>query len=356
MENAMRQTDNGTEQIKSKTISSKNQIELIDLLLVVWKWKLLIVGGALFFGLFAAIYGFNMTKVYRTEMVLRPGILTISEDGGKEYIETRENIKGLIDAGTFNNEIINQLKGKSKSKISQILQFDIKLPTNSSLIKISYLASSVEQGVEILDILFNQLKGEYGKIVQYHKSVFLKQLSVEKAELNRLETAKLSHETNKNSVELRIKELESKIDSLNSSTINLLKENTKNLYDLTNESKILSAILHSNTIQQNIAFANTYRDAVDINRIQKQTHTHEIINLENRIQMQLSKIDNIEFDIKHIENIQSIKPPSGNPLPIKPNFKLIILWGIVAGLALSTFLAFFLEYILKYRKTKIYSD
>ena len=63
-----------TVQLRDNEALSEDKIELIDLLKVVWKWKLLIVGGMLALGLFATIYGFNMTKIYRTEMVLRPGI------------------------------------------------------------------------------------------------------------------------------------------------------------------------------------------------------------------------------------------------------------------------------------------
>jgi capsular polysaccharide biosynthesis protein len=99
--------------------------------------------------------------------------------------------------------------------------------------------------------------------------------------------------------------------------------------------------------------ANTYKDRIKNNRIQKEEETQKIYGLENKIQKQLMAIDKLEFDIKNIENIKNIQPPSGTPYPIKPKIKLIVLLGIVAGFVLTMVLAFFLEYILKYRKMNV---
>lgn len=344
------------EKLRNKEALSEDKIELIDLLKVVWKWKPLIVGGTLALGLFATIYGLNMTKIYSTEMVLRPGILTIRDNGNKDYIETPENIKALINAGTFNNEIINHLKKNNKNEIPKTIQFGIEASKNANVLKISYLTANVEQGIEILNILHNQLLEEYSKIVQHYRNGFQNKLSIAKSQINKLKTAKRSHEINVNSIEVNIKELESEIDSINSNTKYLLQERAKFLENHANESRILSGILYSNTIQQNLALANTYKDRIKNNRIQKEAETQEIYGLENKIQMQLMAIDKLEFDIKNIENVKNMQPPSRSPYPIKPKMKLIVLLGIVTGFVFTVFLAFFLEYILKYRKMNLPSN
>ena len=76
----------------------EDEIELIDILRVIWKWKFLILSGTVLCGLIAAIISFNMSKIYSIDMVLRPGILSIGEHGQNVYIDSPANIKALIDS------------------------------------------------------------------------------------------------------------------------------------------------------------------------------------------------------------------------------------------------------------------
>ncbi len=46
-----------------------DEIELIDLLHVIWKWKYLIIGGTVFFAVTAIIISLVMPKIYRIETV-----------------------------------------------------------------------------------------------------------------------------------------------------------------------------------------------------------------------------------------------------------------------------------------------
>ena len=59
----------------------EDEIELIDILRVIWKWKYFILAGTVLCGLIAAIISLNMSKIYSTDMVLRPGILNVGEQG-----------------------------------------------------------------------------------------------------------------------------------------------------------------------------------------------------------------------------------------------------------------------------------
>lgn len=87
----------------------RDEIELIDSLRVIWKRKYLILLGTLLFSLIAGVVSYHMTKVYRIDMVVRPGVLRISADGENKYIDSPENIKALIEAGTFDEEIIKSI-------------------------------------------------------------------------------------------------------------------------------------------------------------------------------------------------------------------------------------------------------
>ena len=78
-----------------------DEIELMDYLLVIWKWKYLIIAGTFGFALAAAIISFISWKqqptMYRTNIVLKPGVLRIDETGNKVFIDTPENIKSILE-------------------------------------------------------------------------------------------------------------------------------------------------------------------------------------------------------------------------------------------------------------------
>jgi len=77
-----------------------DEIELMDYILVMWKWKYLILAGTFAFALVVAIISFIAWKqqptMYRTSIVLKPGVLEIDETGNKVFIDSPEKIKALI--------------------------------------------------------------------------------------------------------------------------------------------------------------------------------------------------------------------------------------------------------------------
>ena len=83
----------------------QDEIELIDLLKVLWKWKYLIIAGTLAFGVLAAVISTNMSKIYEVKMVVAPGLLKIDDNGKRLYIDSIKNIKTMIESGTFNDQI-----------------------------------------------------------------------------------------------------------------------------------------------------------------------------------------------------------------------------------------------------------
>ena len=60
----------------------EDEIQLMDYLKVLWKWKYLILLGTLACAVISGIISFNMTKIYQVKMAVAPGLLKI-EDGGK---------------------------------------------------------------------------------------------------------------------------------------------------------------------------------------------------------------------------------------------------------------------------------
>ena len=73
-----------------------DEIELMDILQTVWKWKYLILVGTLICIVAAAVISLNMTKVYSVGTVLIPGVAKVAADGKITYIGSPREIKALI--------------------------------------------------------------------------------------------------------------------------------------------------------------------------------------------------------------------------------------------------------------------
>ena len=129
----------------------------------------------------------------------------------------------------------------------------------------------------------------------------------------------------------------------------MIKQRDKFVSNEIDTSNVLSAILFTNTIQQNIALDKTSRDDLSGYRSRKETLSLKLETTQNKIKSLLTEIKSLEFKKNHIQNIQIIKTPKSSFSPIKPKTRLNVMLAGVVGLFLTVFLAFFVEYISKYR-------
>ena len=84
----------------------EDEIELMDYLKVLWKWKYLILLGTLACALIAGIVSFNMTKIYSVKTVLAPGVAKVAGDGKITYIASLQEIKTLIETGALEPTVL----------------------------------------------------------------------------------------------------------------------------------------------------------------------------------------------------------------------------------------------------------
>src|SRR5210317_1660825 len=103
----------------------EDEIELIDLLRVIWKWKYLIIGGTLVCALAAMVISLIMPKIFRIQTIIRPGILSFGEDGESVYIDTPDNIKALVETGAFSKKILDDLDESNTTDIPGELHFKV---------------------------------------------------------------------------------------------------------------------------------------------------------------------------------------------------------------------------------------
>jgi len=100
----------------------EDEIELMDYLRVLWKWKYLILIGTLVCVIGAAVVSLNMTKVYSINTVMQPGMLKVTGDGKTIYIASVGDIKALVDTKAFNGQVTEGVKlpGMAKARKRRI--------------------------------------------------------------------------------------------------------------------------------------------------------------------------------------------------------------------------------------------
>ncbi len=395
-----------------------DEIELIDILRVVWKWKWLIIGGSLICALIAGVISYNLPKVYRVDMVIRPGVTQITEKGDYVYIDNEENLKAIIDAGTFNHRILTELNKDNKAKIPEIqkLDFAIKLTNKTNTLKVTYDTPYVDQGLFIQERLFHYLVGYYDPIVQRVKKQYELNIQEEQTAINKLgnevdrststikavlssqmteiqmikneiEKLKAGMAAQKSMIEnegKRVAEIEVEIKRVSKNTDVLIDQRNAFLAQLKNEDNILSSIIYSNTIQQNISYLDTLKTqktealnkmseataaAVgyeqDIKKAEaqiedvKKQKTAEIETLKSSIQdlksdqaYKIEKINELEFKKGNVQNLQLLQEPVRSPGPVGPRVVMNIALAFIVGFFVMLFASFLAEYISSSSKDK----
>jgi capsular polysaccharide biosynthesis protein len=328
----------------------EHEIELIDILRVIWKWKYLIVAGTLFCIIAAALASSLMAKTYRISMVIEPGILRLDENGDHISVDSPLNIKALIDSGAFNENILNNIRTSGKEYLITSLRFKVDIPKNSETLKVIYETSDPELGIRILNHLREFLQNKYSERVDYSKNEYKKQITLRRTEI---EDAEAEIQTKKKQImnsQDRMKELSQKIELLENNSKTLVEERNKFLSENRNENDIVSALLYTNTIQQNLQVEDQYRQEVHDYFEKVEDAQLAINNLDTALKRLFEEIKDLEYKMEKIQNILVVQNPRKEPIPITPKKRLNILFGAVIGLFFTISLAFFLEYLYKHKR------
>jgi len=392
----------------------EDEIELIDILRVLLKWKYLIISGTIVCGLIAVIISFNMAKIFSIDLVLRPGILDIAKEGKNVFIDSAQNIKALIDSGTFNNDILNYLKEIKLGKDPKELEFKVTIPGKSDTIKVEYETADIKQGMVIQDRLCELLLKNYTKPVKYYKIEYdikidfinnniLKLISDISKKENEISSIKIDSKNKlnqkDNNIAVLMAEIEARKDQIKNqnqriasieaeigrtikNTDLLIEERNKFLGSTKNEDNILSSVIYSNTIQQNIGSLNSLRNTINI--VEQQLYQERLglaravssikdikgdkENLIKQTQYEVEKIKsaikevksdkkymaeekkNLQFKKDSVQNIQILQSATSSRYPVKPKKMLIIVLAAVLGLFLMLFIVFLLEFVSRYKK------
>ena len=97
----------------------EDEIELIDYLRVMWKWKWLIIGGTLLCILAVAVYSFTrpVVRMYKVSASV--------EIDPKAKLDPLDRIKSMIEYGIFNQQILNDLSNLQGISKPESLTFNV---------------------------------------------------------------------------------------------------------------------------------------------------------------------------------------------------------------------------------------
>ena len=327
----------------------EDEIELIDILRVIWRWKYFIIAGTIIFGLSAAIMSFKTDKIYSIEMKLMPGILRIGNGGENIYLDSLQNIKDLIVSGVFKNDILNYFNKTKEDKGPRKLNFKVTIPQDSNILYVNYETADVKQGMVILNRLSELLSQAYSKRIQYFKNEYDIKLNLKKHNVDYLNAIIQSCKRNVINIEKRNNELKTEIELIKINTTNLNTEKNILLSKNPHKNNGHQNLFYTYLIQQYIELSNNYKNKINDNNLEKEDQLQRIQKYKSEIEQSVDEIQKIQLEKEKIQNIQVIDSAAKNPYPVRPKTKLNIAFALVAGLFLMTFLSFLGEYIRKYK-------
>ncbi len=187
----MTQTANQSGPVRNQTDHPEDEIELIDLLRVIWKWKFIILAGTLVFAVIIAVISINSKKVYRIEMTISPGILSISGKGKIIHIDSSVNISAMINTGTFDGKIVEYLKNDNLNDLPDLFHFETYIPRGSETIKIAYETSNTNIRKIALNYLLTCLTEFYENLVLHYKKKHEMEVDEINSEIDDLKKTKI---------------------------------------------------------------------------------------------------------------------------------------------------------------------
>ncbi len=323
-----------------------DEIELIDYLRVLWKWKWLIVLITFVCMLAAGVFSFMMPKIYKVSTAIEPGIIGMNKNSSPIYLDSAENIKAKIESGIYNSRILKRLNiDPQKTQ----LKFKAVNPKDTKLIKISseWEQDKIVIGTEVLDQLVTELSHDYEKVVQANIEDFDKQVLLKLSGIQgKKNDIKLKEAIIKN-IRERKSELVQEIKRAKNNTERLVQQRDRVLDGSTGDREDIALLLYFTTVQQNVAYFNQLNNQLNKLTSKENEITTEVEQLKQNMNDINTEIDRLNIEKSYIENIKLISKPEVSTSPIKPKKELNIALAGVVGFMLAVFMAFFAEYIKK---------
>lgn len=342
----------------------EDEIELIDILKVIWKWKYTIISGTIVCGFIAGIISYtgwkNKPKMYITTTILEPRSSYINSKGKREYDFSVEYLKFLVDE-LIEYRALKDDEAYSDNISETPLGIQASIPKKLDVVRISCESKKPETGVSMLKKLLKKLseKIQENMVILNGDEIAKKKRILEN---NKVETEKYKKQIR--IINDRINELRSNITVIENNKKNIIKQKERVLSQKSVREKTISSLLISSTIEQNIDLESRYKNDIYMCLLEKENiefdlnaKLNEVKGLESEIaalgfnQFDSQSFSDMDGKIESTEHyagsVHVVSPPTPKPLPRKNKTKISAMIGSAIGLFIMIFIIFFIEYIKK---------
>jgi len=321
----------------------EDEINLIDYLRVLWKWKWLIIGGTLICAIVAAVISLQMPRIYEISTVIEPGIAGVRDDGSFVYLDSVANVNGKINEGVYNRKIEETLH---LDPLKTEVKFKSAIVKKANAIKVTsqWKKGDTSLGVKVIRQLIRFLSNDYTKIIEQKEGSYSNQIIMKQNEINNMETRK----------NLQLANLKN-IGQITEELLRAIKEVKENVEKIVRQRELLlenkkagnntTLLLYSTTVQQNVGYFNQLSNELcDLNAREGEIKAKIEEYPEDMADIK-AQINTLNLEKGLISNIKTIQEPEVSLHPVKPKKMLIVLLSVVVGLFFMIFLSFFIEYI-----------
>jgi capsular polysaccharide biosynthesis protein len=361
-------------------------VELIDLLDVVWKRKWLIIIPTVFIVLAAGAASLLKPSVWEVDAILVPSKIFIQTAQG-QFVEVLITDPKQI-AGQINQESYNALiAAELKLDIHGFPDIRAEALPETKLVRMSVRTRDADQAKSILQSLFVLLKGELDRKVEVEVKSIDTQITTKQNSMKDMENdikvkgfdirsqeiekerMKGEIEANKNKIaisEERSKSILEEMKSVKARIDDIDRELMSAIAEKKEGRDAVSLLLYSNEVQQNLRYYGTLDEKLTLERVTqenfrldnkdaeekiKQIDTKigqtnaQIASVKNTIDTTQSEVGLLEDQKQRIDYAQLVKAPTSSQNPVSPRLLVVIVIFGVISLMAFTMLAFLWEYI-----------
>ncbi len=344
-----------------------DEIELMDYLLVIWKWKWRIILITFVCMVAAGVASFKMPRIYEVSMIIEPGVIGVQENGNPIFLDLL-SMKGKIENGLYNTRILNRLNINPRPTQ---LEFKVVNPKNTKFIKISseWEQEKIVTGTKILAQLTAELTYDGKKNIRLKKEDLDAQIAMKQNEIATIETQrkdmdkqiamkineianiKTRRKDMDKQVLLKLSDIQGKknqitmqqailknigerktkliqeVKQVNNNTESLVKQKNRVVKDNSSKNN-LSLLLYFTTVQQSVAYRNQLNDQLNYLESKEENIKAEIGTLEKNIndinteieRLKIQKLEGLKVNINNIKTaIERLKIQKTEGLQAKIN-------------------------------------
>jgi len=278
----------------------------------------------------------------RIDLILKPAIKSIDENGNELYIDPPETIKFLIE-GELKYEILDMIDKLPNNKLSKSLDVDIDIPESQNLVYISYSTKNADTGIEKIKFLIKALETRYADKINIISDEYDKDKHIKKTELVNLKVqqdrilkrcekkltskkAKLKDfkvqedrivkkyerelllkknklinlKSKENMISNDIESINERIEDMVAKNV-IIRNNTKKLIDerkglikTDTQNDPIGNLLLSNVTQQNINLANSFQNRLtnyNLARNQKEYSLYDVRSQINEVDQEIAELE-----------------------------------------------------------------